>query len=59
MKHARRDLGEICVYFKPNISKCISVIDWPNNEDGVILKIDVFFDLVQDLTSYHLALVVK
>ena len=49
-KHARRDSGGICIYLKSNISKGITVVDWLNYEDGIILKLDnVFFGLVQDI----------
>ena len=49
---------EICIYLKPNIYKSITVVDWPNYEDGVTSNL-IMFSLVQFRTFTSLVPTVK
>ena len=52
-KNARRDSGGVCIFLKSRISKGITVVDWNDFEDGIVLKLEKdYFNFAQDITFY-------
>ena len=54
-KHARRDSGGVCIFLKSRIAKGITVVDWNDFEDGIILKLEKdYFNFAQDIYLFSI-----